>query len=394
MTGTDAGALTGTSASITTTTGTATKYLVTSSNYSPVAGTDVTITAQLADVNGNPVATSGKVVTWTKSDSHGSFATATSTTNTSGTATVVFTTYTVAGTVTTVTGTDAGALTGTSASITTVVGLADATASTLTPTSASITADGTSAQVLTVTAKDLNGNRLSTGGATVTIIQMLGSGSIGPVTDNSDGTYTATVTSSTLVGGGGLFVATLGGAPVKSGTVSQTQSTITYTALEVGDAYGGGKVAYILLPGNPGYDADVQHGLIAAAADVNSGTWVVWSNITNTLIGATAEGTAIGTGQANTTAIVGQSGCTGGAAFVCDNLVQGGHSDWYLPSKDELNELYINRVALGGFVGSSDYCSSSEFDASQAWIQNFGSGTQFSAGSKSLGRPARPVRSF
>src|SRR5665811_1514928 len=42
----------------------ATKYLVTSSGYAPVAGADVTISAQLADVNGNPVATEGNIVTW------------------------------------------------------------------------------------------------------------------------------------------------------------------------------------------------------------------------------------------------------------------------------------------------------------------------------------------
>ena len=82
----------------------ATKYLVTSSSYAPVAGTTVTISAQLADADGGSVATAGKVVTWTKSDTNGSFATTTSTTNASGIATVVFTTHTVVGTVTTVTG--------------------------------------------------------------------------------------------------------------------------------------------------------------------------------------------------------------------------------------------------------------------------------------------------
>src|SRR5437762_1807065 len=55
-----------------------------------------------------------------------------------------------------------------------------------------------------------------------------GTGTIGSVTDNGNGTYSATVTSPTLVGSG-VFVATLGGAAVKSGTASQMQSTITYT---------------------------------------------------------------------------------------------------------------------------------------------------------------------
>ena len=108
-----------TQSTITYVAGTATKYLVTSSNYSPAAGANVTITAQLADVNGNAVATSGNVVTWTKSNANGSFAATTSTTDSSGIATVVFTTHTVFGTATTVTGTSPGPLTGASAAITT-----------------------------------------------------------------------------------------------------------------------------------------------------------------------------------------------------------------------------------------------------------------------------------
>ena len=108
-------------------------------------------------------------------------------------------------------------------------GLVDAGQSTLTPTSASITANGTSTQTLTVQAKDANGNNLTTGGAAVVITKSLGTGSIGSVTDNSDGTYTATVTAP-IATGSGVFVATLGGSPVQSGTGSQTQSTITYIA--------------------------------------------------------------------------------------------------------------------------------------------------------------------
>ena len=83
--------------------GAANKYVVTSSSYSPTAGSPVTITAQVADVNGNPVALAGEDVTWSKSNANGSFASATSRTNSDGIATVVFTTHNVAGTATTVT---------------------------------------------------------------------------------------------------------------------------------------------------------------------------------------------------------------------------------------------------------------------------------------------------
>jgi uncharacterized Zn ribbon protein len=97
----------------------------------------------------------------------------------------------------------------------------------LTPTSASITANGSATQVLTVQAKDANGNNETSGGATVTITKLSGTGSIGSVTDNGNGAYTATVTAPTATGSG-VFVATLGGNPVKSGTGSQTQATVTY----------------------------------------------------------------------------------------------------------------------------------------------------------------------
>src|SRR5262249_53516109 len=102
--------------------GIATRYLVTSSDNSPVAGAAVTITAQLADSNGNPVSTAGKTVTWTKTGAGGSFATGTSTTSASGVATVSFTTGATAGTTYTATATDNTALTGTSGNITTVAG--------------------------------------------------------------------------------------------------------------------------------------------------------------------------------------------------------------------------------------------------------------------------------
>jgi hypothetical protein len=93
------------------------KFLVTSSNYAPVPGAAVIITAQLANPAGAAVSTSGLVVTWS-STGGGSFSAATSTTNASGIATASFTVSTTNGTVHTVTATS-GAVTGTSANITT-----------------------------------------------------------------------------------------------------------------------------------------------------------------------------------------------------------------------------------------------------------------------------------
>ena len=99
----------------------ATQYIVTSSDYSPVAGASVTITAQLADAQGNAVQTAGRTVTWSKTGSDASFSAPTSITNASGIATVTLTTD-FANVAHVITATDAQGKTGNSAAVTSVVG--------------------------------------------------------------------------------------------------------------------------------------------------------------------------------------------------------------------------------------------------------------------------------
>ena len=92
--------------------------------------------------------------------------------------------------------------------------------------------------------------------------------------------------------------------------------------------------------------------------------------------GATAI--AIGTGMSNTQKIVGIQGEGSYAAKLCSDLTQGGYSDWFLPSKDELNLMYENLHLKG--IGSFEpdwYWSSSEGGAVLAWFQFFGSGRQY-----------------
>jgi hypothetical protein len=87
-------------------------------------------------------------------------------------------------------------------------------------------------------------------------------------------------------------------------------------------------------------------------------------------------------------------GESGRAAQLCAAWSQGGYADWFLPSIDELNQMYKNlRVkGFGGFRNDS-YWSSSQFDNKYAWIQYFVNGTQ--GGNYRNRRPyVRAVRAF
>ena len=128
------------------------------------------------------------------------------------------------------------------------------------------------------------------------------------------------------------------------------------------------------------------------AAPSDQSTSIAWSTVTNTATGFMGMGDAIGNGQANTTAIVGQAGCTSGAAYLCDNLTLGGYSDWFLPSRYELNELYLNSAVIGHKFAW--YWSSSEVSSSNAWLQNFDDGGMLNYYTKSQACYVRAVRAF
>ncbi len=166
--------------------------------------------------------------------------------------------------------------------------------------------------------------------------------------------------------------------------------TIKVITLTIGVSYGGGKVAYILQSGDPGYVAGQQHGLIAAAADQSSA--IQWYNGVDSVTGAT--GTALGTGLANTNTIIAVQGATATsyAAGLARAYNGGGHTDWYLPSQDELNKLYLNRVVIGGFAAAL-YWSSSEGGADYSLYQDFSNGDQGGA-FKSSTISVRAVRAF
>ena len=183
-----------------------------------------------------------------------------------------------------------------------------------------------------------------------------------------------------------LFVLTL--VLIFSNCCKKDDKTDKPVQLTIGQNYQGGKIVYILQPGDPGYDANKQHGLIIPTVDQSS--MILWYNGSFTSTGATA--TEIGTGKTNTETIVASQGEGLYAARICYDLVYGGYSDWYLPSLGELLKIYENRVALA-IPTENEYWSSSEISSVSAWSLYFGIGSTLPTG-KDFPDKVRAVRSF
>ncbi len=164
------------------------------------------------------------------------------------------------------------------------------------------------------------------------------------------------------------------------------------TPVAIGDSYQGGKVFYILQSSDLGYNASVQHGLIASTSDQSTVEyWGRNSPCYSTNISG-ADGTAIGTGHQNTHDIIAVASCINAAQLVHGVLING-YSDWYLPSKDELYQLYLNKDSVGVFSPTASYWSSTEYSASQVWYRFFGSDYQ-SPIDKNTVLSVRAIRAF
>jgi hypothetical protein len=186
------------------------------------------------------------------------------------------------------------------------------------------------------------------------------------------GTITSGVWSGTAVavekGGTGLTAAGTNGQVL----TSTGSGTLTWTGTHyIGESYGGGKVFYV-------YD-NGKHGLIAATSDQSTG--IRWYGGSNTNTRARADW--VGAGLKNTALIIANQGAVDGNAFaatVCNEYsvtVDGvTYGDWYLPSKNELNLLYLQKSVVGGFA-SNVYWSSTEYASISAWYQDFGNGDQY-----------------
>ena len=152
----------------------------------------------------------------------------------------------------------------------------------------------------------------------------------------------------------------------------------------VGQGYQGGIIFYVYAGG--------QHGLIYAPTDLGQAPWGCVGTLLPGADGGLYGSNVVadpGEGAQNTLDIMNGCSQAGIAARLCGDLVYEGYSDWFLPSKKELNMLYTSGLSIVGDV----YWSSTEDGPSYACHQDFSSGEQYN-GTKGTSKSVIAVRSF
>lgn len=150
---------------------------------------------------------------------------------------------------------------------------------------------------------------------------------------------------------------------------------------EIGDGGPGGGIVFFV-------SSDGLHGLeVALPWDQHPGIqWSITYNATN------AYRSGRGSGLHNTERIIISEGVGDYAAQICANFRGGGYGDWYLPSKEELYLLYLQKDLIGTFHNAY-YWSSTERDSANAWFQSFSNGYQ-GYGLKAVELRVRAIRAF
>jgi len=189
--------------------------------------------------------------------------------------------------------------------------------------------------------------------------------------------------------------------PSPRSTISTTVTTTVINTIpatcakggtcKVGDVGpGGGKVFYVATSAftSIGSACNTKCLYLEAAPSDHSST-VAWCSNTSSSLGATAQ--SIGSGMSNTTTA--DSTCTSGAIQVAADYTNNGKTDWHLPSKDELAQLYAERTKVDSFAYDY-YWTSSEPYTYAAYGQRFGDGAQNLYMKSSIYGTVRIVRAF
>ena len=240
----------------------------------------------------------------------------------------------------------------------------------------------------------------------------------------STGSFTGTPTA--VAGATTYTITATNAAGSATRTFTLTVAAVTCAdggACIVGDRGPGGGIVFYVSAGftSTGSTCNTACKYLEAAPTSGTNGWTdatyAWSGNTNVAIGTL--GTAIGTGYANTLAIVQQAdGGTAAEKAGTKSRAYGGPNnltDWFLPSKDELNQMckwargvaWVSdaTVCTGGAINTGSgasgfvanyYWSSSEFasDASWAWVQPFANADRGLRTKSSGSSYVRPIRVF
>jgi len=219
--------------------------------------------------------------------------------------------------------------------------------------------------------------------------------------DNVDGDLTSSIITISNVDTSalGFYTVTYSVSDTEGNNSSASRLVTVFESPVVGDLKNGGYVVWV----NP---ADPSKGLVSALVDQSTDIrGVVWyDGDFNTLPETGATSTAIGTGSSNTDALIVAQGSGSYAAQLCADYsvtVDGiTYDDWFLPSKDELNLLYLQHTLIGGFtddvtteIYGDYYWSSSESSKYNAWEQDFFDGSDETS-DKNYPNLVRAVRAY
>jgi hypothetical protein len=188
-------------------------------------------------------------------------------------------------------------------------------------------------------------------------------------TDSSTGLFSTKLT--------GLSLATTyyvrAYATTSVGTAYGTEIQFTTDSVYgVGDHYQGGIIAYVFAPTDSGYVAGETHGLIVTENDEIT-SQLEWTMMSYDYLNTSD---LLGTGMSNTQKIdSANDNYEYLASYACSSLSLNGYDDWYLPSKDELNKIYLNKALLPNFR-TGYYWTSSEYSDYEVWVHDFSSGNQ------------------